>query len=203
MRAKKMKINVITDNEFFYVGINDILNGHNVNLKKISHDNVIEIKKSAFENDLIWILHIHNCSMELASIIIAEDLFVKAILFPANRKQKFIMESRGLCNLIYESNFYNIYNKIMEMKYVNSKKSVRRNKLPTKREKQIINYIIKGLNVSLISKILCISRKTVYSHKLNALRKLRVINMLEISTYQRASTSNILLTHLKGANWRV
>ena len=99
-----------------------------------------------------------------------EDL-VKAVVEVANGGQYFAQE----------------VSKIMAQNYLESEKNTdsryHKDEILTKRELEIVKLVAEGLNNQKIADLLCISHRTVDTHRTNIMQKVKVKNVAELVRY--------------------
>ena len=142
----------------------------------------IEVAKHVSENypDIkILILSMHS----------NEEFISKALNVGANGylpKDTNMTELLEAINTIYKGeNYFNkeISNTILKSLINKSKEESSSNKTLTKREKEIIKLVVEGLTNKEIAEKLCISIRTVDSHKNNIMQKLNLKSSVELVKY--------------------
>ena len=142
----------------------------------------IEVAKHVSENypDIkILILSMHS----------NEEFISKALNVGANGylpKDTNMTELLEAINTIYKGeNYFNkeISNTILKSLINKSKEESSSNKTLTKREKEIIKLVVEGLTNKEIADKLCISIRTVDSHKNNIMQKLNLKSSVELVKY--------------------
>lgn len=139
----------------------------------------IEVAKYVIENYpgiKILILSMHS----------NEEFITKALSVGANGylpKDTSMTELLKAINTIYKGDNY--FNKSISDTILNSlmNKPKQENKSLTKREKEIINLVVDGLSNKEIADKLCISIRTVDSHKNNIMQKLNLKSSVELVKY--------------------
>ncbi|MCB2196561.1 MAG: response regulator transcription factor [Bacteroidetes bacterium] len=115
-----------------------------------------------------------------------EEFITKALSVGANGylpKDTSMTELLKAINTIYKGDNY--FNKSISDTILNSlmNKPKEENKSLTKREKEIINLVVDGLSNKEIADKLCISIRTVDSHKNNIMQKLNLKSSVELVKY--------------------
>jgi len=117
-----------------------------------------------------------------------EEFITKALSVGANGylpKDTSMSELLEAINSIYKGeNYFNksISDTILKS-LMNKPKDKEENKSLTKREKEIINLVVEGLSNKEIAEKLCISIRTVDSHKNNIMQKLGLKSSVELVKY--------------------
>jgi DNA-binding CsgD family transcriptional regulator len=175
-----VNIKVITENYYFFIGIKEYLQNDE---REVSNVNLHELQSSPKNNlksDDVYIFYTLNNINEILLLISTNSLPGRMIVIPVNSKSNFNVAFEK--NILLESyaSIENILAKITES-FERHKPSLDvLKKQLTKREKIILTYTISGMNANSISQFLCISIKTVYTHRRNAFIKLGGRNMFEI-----------------------
>nr|WP_315292801.1 helix-turn-helix transcriptional regulator [Serratia proteamaculans] len=173
-----MTVYIVTDNNFFFIGLKEKLT-----LEKVTLINPTETEcmlKVAFEKKSIFIFFVSIFSMAMVSTIITEDLSGKIIIILTSRKENLKSSLFWPVFLGRSASIDDICTKIFSIKEQEVTQQNPHTPLLTVREKQILRHVFKGKSVNTISRLLGISRKTVYSHQHNALQKLGGKNLFEI-----------------------
>ncbi|QXN65169.1 helix-turn-helix domain-containing protein [Serratia fonticola] len=175
-----MTINIITDNNYFFLGIHAYLKNRHQAIRQLDPTKIKGMPKKSFDKEDITLFYTSRYSVDLSFLISTEFFLGKLIFIPTNNKIKFNVAFKN--HVFLESNAG-----IKEISAIISQPtnaapvSIKRHKdLLTDREKTILLHTIEGMNAHSISQHLCISIKTVYSHRRKAIQKLGGRNIFEI-----------------------
>ncbi|RDL18879.1 helix-turn-helix domain-containing protein [Serratia fonticola] len=175
-----MGIYVVTENNFFFIGIKEQLPFEKGSIKKI-HPNELEINSTAtFYRDDVFIFHTSNFGIETSFLISTGGFPGKLIFIPTTSKEKFKLAFNRYVFLDTYATIDEITTKIINNNEHDSLNHHVISEPLTKREKTIMCHTINGMNVYKISQYLSISTKTVYSHRRSAFHKLGGRNLFEI-----------------------
>ncbi|MBC3253038.1 hypothetical protein BFS14_17770 [Serratia fonticola] len=175
-----MKINIITDNNYFFLGLQEKIKNDKNEIRKVEPKTLFEETKDEIRKADVFIFYISYYSVELSYLISTEQLTGQLIFIPTNNKVRFNFAFKKQCFLDANTDAEGILKKIKE--------GQQKGKLPeppiksslTSREKTILLHTISGMNPQSIGRFLKISIKTVYSHRRNALHKLGGRNIFDI-----------------------
>ncbi|HGL5836615.1 TPA: helix-turn-helix transcriptional regulator [Serratia marcescens] len=165
-----MRIHIISDDTFFFLGCEAILtiNGYStekVNPEKLLRDDFLigEIE----EGDVILIditnhLVTQRVLIQLSLIDARKVLFIKS--------QKIKSKKSGWTGVFFPKN-------LSTSLFIPALESIKEPRMGdisplTKRESEVMQEILKGVSFKVISELFNISIKTVYAHKNNALKKI-------------------------------
>lgn len=174
-----MNIYIITENNFFFIGIKEQLTFGDWVVKKINPDELRKNLTGKFHKDDTFIFNPSNFSVDILPMIYLIGSPANNIFIPTKKKG---MESLKLKNLPYLDTYITIdeiKKKIINNEYDSLKPYDIKNLL-TKQEKTILKHTFNGLQPHIISRHMSISIKTVYSHRLKAIRKLGGRNLFDI-----------------------
>lgn len=175
-----MSIYIVTENNFFFIGIKEQLPFNKSTIKKLPPSEFNNKSMNEFYNDDVFIFHTTNFSIEISFLLSTGGLPGKLIFIPTTSKERFrfafnryvVLDTYAKVNDI--SNEITNNNEIENLKYNIIKEPL------TKQESIVMHHTINGLDASKISQRLSISTKTVYTHRRNAFHKLGGRNLLEI-----------------------
>ncbi|WP_260512661.1 helix-turn-helix transcriptional regulator [Serratia fonticola] len=175
-----INIKVITENSYFFIGIKEYLQ---TDEREVSHIDFYELNstpRNNLKNDDVYIFYTLNYINEILLLISNNPLPGRLIVIPVNNRSNFNIAFEKSILLDPHTSIENILDKITEdVELVKPSVDLQKGKL-TKREKAILTHTINGMNATSISQFLCISIKTVYTHRRNAFIKLGGRNMFEI-----------------------
>lgn len=174
-----MNIYIITENNFFFIGFKEKLAESGKTIKMVLPIEFNVIKLDEFSDTDTFIFHVESYSTELLFLLITRRLPGQIILTQTKRK------SVGVSKLgNYRVLGYNEIDEILISElndYIdNDGRLVDSCKNLTERESIVLTHVMGGMKVSTISHLLCISTKTVYAHRKNAMNKLGGRNIFEI-----------------------
>lgn len=150
-----------------------------ISMPEISGIEITKHVSEKFPNIKILILSMHT----------NEEFITKALSSGANGylpKDTSMSELLDAINTIYKGdNYYNktISDTILKSVIDKSKKDSSDNKSLTNREKEIVALVVDGLTNKEIADKLCISIRTVDSHKNNVMQKLHLKSSVELVKY--------------------
>lgn len=175
-----MNVNVVTENNYFFLGIKASFHGGEQGVKKITPDELKSIAKDKCSEDDIFIFNMPSFIDELSFLIATDPFPGKLISIPIGRNVRLKVTLKKHIALDAHADVDIILHEITKSKgdefaTINSTQD----KL-TKREKAILLYNINGMDINAISQLLNISIKTVYAHRHNALHKLGGRNFFDI-----------------------
>jgi DNA-binding CsgD family transcriptional regulator len=126
--------------------------------EKVKHNLEHSIKDNLLLREHLYEVIKHHEHYEFIFLILQEEYINKAIILLINTYSR---------KFDFPFNFLNTENKV---KF-------------TKREKEIINLLLKGKNAKEISEILFIQKRTIEGHQTNLMKKLQVNNTSGIITF--------------------
>lgn len=175
-----VNIKVITENYYFFIGIKEYLQNDE---REVSHIDFHEFKsyqKNNLNSDDVYIFYTLNYISEILLLISTNSHPGRMVVIPVNHRSNFDIAFEKNILLDPHASIENILDKITkDVEQVKPSVDLQKGKL-TKREKAILTHTINGMNATSISQFLCISIKTVYTHRRNAFIKLGGRNMFEI-----------------------
>ena len=175
-----VKIKVITENYYFFIGIKEYLQSDEIEVSNINIQELKNATRATLKNDDVYIFYTENHINDISLFISTTSIPGRMIIIPVNNRSNFNFVFEWGILLDPRVSIENILDKITEdVEQEKVSIDALKRKL-TKREKTIITYTINGMNANSISQFLCISIKTVYTHRRNAFIKLGGRNMFEI-----------------------
>ena len=175
-----MSVYIVTENNYFFLGIESKLSIMDFSAKKINAKELEESSKSDFSEEDTFVFYTSNYSVELSFLISIGHYPGRIVFIPTDRKSRFNSAFRKHVFLDYNTKINTILDQIVNKKENDIiSDSFFENKL-TKREEMILRHTINGMNAESIGQYLAISTKTVYAHRRNALHKLGGRNLFEI-----------------------
>lgn len=181
-----MNIYVVTENNFFFIGLETRLHLENMVMKKI-HPNDLERKSmNKFHHDDVFIFHTSFFGVELSFLISTGGLPGKFIFIPTSSRERFKLVFNRYSFLDTYATVEEITDRIINInKHSNLKYKFINNPL-TNREITVIHHTIKGMDADEIGQCLCIATKTVYAHRRNAFKKLGGRSLFDIWPFRGA-----------------
>ncbi|PAA94961.1 helix-turn-helix domain-containing protein [Serratia fonticola] len=175
-----MNIYIITENNYFFIGLKHTLKNDKNSVEKLSPYELEISPENKFKQGDIFIFHTSNYSLKLSFLISTGHFPGKLFFIPTNGKVRFKEAFSRYSFLDAKSDLMTVFSKVFDTQ----QKSIEQTKIfrdeLTEREKNILHKTINGMNAQTISRLLCISVKTVYTHRRNALHKLGGRNLFEI-----------------------
>ncbi|WP_419236570.1 helix-turn-helix transcriptional regulator [Serratia fonticola] len=174
-----MNIYIVTENNFFFIGVKEKLAESGKTIKMIPPLEFNIIKVDEFSDTDTFIFHVESYSTELSLLLITRKLPGRIIFTQAKRKPMKVSMLGKYITLGYNEGIDMLMNELNDdLNY--DRRLVDNTKKLTERELDILSHVMGGMKVSTIGRLLCISTKTVYAHKRNAMNKLGGRNMFEI-----------------------
>ena len=170
-------INVITNNNYFFVGMEAQLCADDRVINKMSLDELKNLPVDNFNQCDALIFHTPNYSDEMVFLLSVLTFPGDIILVGANARATFNLDFERRRVLDAHADDGSVEHEPSE-KVISAVHFIQY-KL-TRREKAILLHTIKGMSVQVIGQLLQISSKTVYTHRRNALRKLGGRNLFQV-----------------------
>lgn len=175
-----INIKVITENHYFFIGIKEYLQNDEREVSHIDFHELNSTPRNNLKSDDVYIFYTLNYINEILLLISTNPLPGRLIVIPVNNRSNFNIAFEKNILLDPHASVKNILDKITEdFEHEKPPIDLQKGKL-TKREKTILTHTINGMNATSISQFLCISIKTVYTHRRNAFIKLGGRNMFEV-----------------------
>ncbi|NCG54965.1 helix-turn-helix domain-containing protein [Serratia fonticola] len=174
-----MNIYVVTENTFFYLGIKEKLTGNGHIIKKIDPLEFKITQMDKFKSTDTFIFHTVNHAIELSFLLVTGKLPGRIIFTQTKRKALRVSMFGKYRTLDYNEGVDMLINELND-EIDDSEQLLYGCKQLTERESIVLSYVMEGMKVSTISSLLCISTKTVYAHRKNAMNKLGGRNVFEI-----------------------
>lgn len=201
----KINIVLVDDHQMFRDGVKSVLSDEE-NIKVIgevgSGKDLYELLESITPDLIITDISMPDISgIEVAKHVTEKYPGIKILILSMHSNEEFITKALSVgasgylpkdtsmtellkaINTIYSGDNY--FNKSISDTILNSlmNKPKEENKSLTKREKEIINLVVDGLSNKEIADKLCISIRTVDSHKNNIMQKLNLKSSVELVKY--------------------
>lgn len=175
-----MNIYIITENNYFFAGLKHTLKNGKTSVEKLSPQKLETSPDNKFKQSDIFIFYTSNYSLKLSFLLSTGHFPGKLFFIPANGKITFKEAFDRYSFLDAKSDLITVASKVLDTQQKSTEPmKIFKDEL-TEREKTILYQTINGMNVQSISRLLCISVKTVYSHRRNAFHKLGGRNLFEI-----------------------
>ncbi|WP_337264988.1 MULTISPECIES: helix-turn-helix transcriptional regulator [unclassified Serratia (in: enterobacteria)] len=187
-----MVVYIVTDNNYFFIGLQTILERESYTVKWASHKNVTSINNKMKREASAFIFHISQYDYLPYSLFSFMNHVGRFIIVSPQHLIKFY-SSFNLGHVINEKSemdlfIHSIYNVLLgERKHSYSKIKL------THSEKNILLHVMSGHSTAFISDALDISAKTVYTHKRNALHKLGARKVTDIIRTQKSIGTAIFI----------
>ncbi|MFT2797422.1 helix-turn-helix transcriptional regulator [Serratia sp. N21D137] len=170
-----MKINVITDNSYFFLGIHHQLDDEDNNILKVSSKDINTIHRTTQKEKEVFLFFLDNYNANTLLLAATGFFNGKMVFIPTNKNHS---NNFNKVSLTVRDIVDNILMEIHSKDDENQPNSVME-KL-TKREVTILQYVLQGKSPNFMSKHLGISIKTVYGHRKRAFHKLGGRNIFEL-----------------------
>ncbi|MBC3378694.1 helix-turn-helix transcriptional regulator [Serratia fonticola] len=170
------RINIITDNYYFFVGLKAYFHAEGRVIKRMTLNELKNTSTSSFGKDDVLIFHMLNSMSEMSFLIAVAKFPGKIISLPREMKVKFNLDFGRHIAFAEDADVDAVFNELVKL--VGGKLPVVQDTL-TRREKAVLLSMIDGMNMRAIGHSLRISTKTVYTHRRNALHKLGVRNLFQ------------------------
>ncbi len=175
-----MNIYIVTENNFFFIGVKEKMPFDKAAIKKLRPEALERNSMNGFGKEDVFIFHTSNFGVELSFRISTGNFPGKLIFIPTTSKERFKLAVNRYVFLDTYASAEEIAAKIIDNdESGNTSCHVIKDPL-TEREKVILRHTINGMNAQKISQCLSISAKTVYAHRRNAFHKLGGRNLFEI-----------------------
>lgn len=170
----RRKINVITNNSYFFIGVAAQLCADDRVINQMSLEELKQHPVDGFNQRDVLIFHMTDFTGEMALLISMLAFPGDVVLVLAEAKATFDLdfEQRRVIVAHTDSSMAPLENPASAVHFMHFKL--------TRREKAIMLHTINGLTARDIGQLLLISTKTVYTHRRNALRKLGGRNLFQI-----------------------
>lgn len=174
-----MVVYLITDDNYFFIGLQAVLNKEFCTLKLISHKDASSIDSKIKHEASAFVFHTSQY----------DYLPYSLFSFMNHRGGVVIISPKHLIKFYSSFNFGHVINEKSEIEDISQaissvllgKKTYPYNNIKlTNSEKNILLHIMNGHSTAFISDFLDISIKTVYTHKRNALHKLGARKITDI-----------------------
>lgn len=175
-----MTIYIVTENNFFYLGVKAKLPFSPKDMKQLLPNVLENSDMDDFDNNDVFIFHTSNFGMAFSFQISTGNFPGKVIFIPTSRKEKFKLSFNQYVVLDSYATIEDIVAKIMHHDGEDSHAQKATQDPLTRQEHVVMRHTINGMDVHKISQCLSISIKTVYAHRRNALHKLGGRNVFEI-----------------------
>lgn len=174
-----MVVYIVTDNNYFFIGLQAALEKEHYTVKRIAHRNAATIDSNMTSEVSAFIFHVSQYDYLPYSLFLFMNHSGRAIIVSPGHLIKFY-SSFNLGHVINEKS------EIQHVSHLVSRTSLGEKTPPcyrirlTHSERNILLHMMSGHSATFISHSLAISRKTVYTHKRNALHKLGARKVTDI-----------------------
>lgn len=175
-----MTIYLVTENNFFFLGIKAKLPFSPKDIKQLL-PNALEVNKiEDYDKNDVFIFHTSKFGIEFSFQISTGRFPGKVILIPTSRNERFKLSFNQYVVLDTYATVDDIVAKIIGNDSEDSHAQQASKDPLTRQEHLVMRHTIDGMDVHKIGQCLSISIKTVYAHRRNALQKLGGRNIFEI-----------------------
>lgn len=171
------KINVVTNNSYFFVGMAAQLCAEDRMISQMSFDELRQLSVDNFNQRDALIFHAPNYIDEMTWLITVLTFPGNIILIPAQASASFNLdfERRRVVD-VYDDDAAQYHE--LPAKPVSVAQFIQYQL--TRRERAIMVHTINGMSPKAIGQLLGLSTKTVYTHRRNALHKLGGRNLFQV-----------------------
>ncbi|ALX96889.1 hypothetical protein AV650_26640 [Serratia fonticola] len=175
-----MAIYIVTENNFFYLGVKEKLPFSPKDIRQLLPNVLENSDMDDFDKNDVFIFHTSNFGMAFSFQISTGNFPGKVIFIPTSRKEKFKLSFNQYVALDSYATIDDIVAKIISNDSEDSHAQKAAKDPLTRQEHAVMRHTIDGMDVHKIGQCLSISIKTVYAHRRNALHKLGGRNIFEI-----------------------
>lgn len=173
------KINIITDNYYFFVGLKAYLHAEGRVINLMSLNELKNTNTTGFGKEDVLVFHMLNSISEMSFLIAVAKFPGKVIFLPSEMKIKFNLDFGRHIALAEDTDEGAVFNELVKIVGGELPVATFLQDSLTRREKAVLLSMIDGMNMQAIGHSLRISTKTVYTHRRNALQKLGVRNLFQ------------------------
>ncbi|RDL14298.1 helix-turn-helix domain-containing protein [Serratia fonticola] len=173
------KINIITDNYYFFVGLKAYLHAEGRVINQMALNELKNTSASSFGKEDVLVFYMLNSISEMSFLIAVAKFPGKIIFLPTAMKIKFNLSVERHIALAEDAEVDAVFNELVNIVGGELPVATFLHDSLTRREKAVLLSMIDGMNMQAIGLSLRISTKTVYTHRRNALHKLGVRNLFQ------------------------
>ncbi|UAN46859.1 helix-turn-helix transcriptional regulator [Serratia sp. JSRIV001] len=173
------KINIITDNYYFFVGLKAYLHAEGRVINQMALNELKNTSASSFGKEDVLVFYMLNSISEMSFLIAVAKFPGKIIFLPTAMKIKFNLSVERHIALAEDADVDAVFNELVNIVGGELPVATFLQDSLTRREKAVLLSMIDGMNMQAIGHSLRISTKTVYTHRRNALQKLGVRNLFQ------------------------
>ncbi|MBP1019117.1 helix-turn-helix transcriptional regulator [Serratia fonticola] len=173
------KINIITDNYYFFVGLKAYLHAEGRVINQMALNELKNTSASSFGKEDVLVFYMLNSISEMSFLIAVAKFPGKIIFLPTAMKIKFNLSVERHIALAENADVDAVFNELVNIVGGELPVATFLHDSLTRREKAVLLSMIDGMNMQAIGLSLRISTKTVYTHRRNALHKLGVRNLFQ------------------------
>jgi DNA-binding CsgD family transcriptional regulator len=174
-----VNVNIITDNNYFFVGLEAYLHAEGRMISLMSLDELKNTSAGGFGKEDVLVFHMLNSMSEMSFLICVARFPGKIIFLPRGMKFKFDLELERNLTPEVDADAGTVFNELVKILDGKPRVTTFLQESLTRREKAVLLSMIDGMNMQAIGHSLRISTKTVYTHRRNALHKLGVRNLFQ------------------------
>jgi len=174
-----VNINVITDNHYFFIGLEAYLYAEGRVINLMSLNELKNTSAGGFGKEDVLVFHMLNSMNEMSFLIYAAKFPGKIIFLPREMKFKFNLGLERDITPEVDADVDAVLNELGKILDGEPRVATFLQDSLTRREKAVLLSMIDGMNMQAIGHSLRISTKTVYTHRRNALHKLGVRNLFQ------------------------
>lgn len=173
------KINIITDNYYFFVGLKAYLHAEGRVINQMALNELKNTSASSFGKEDVLVFYMLSSISEMSFLIAVAKFPGKIIFLPTAMKIKFNLSVERHIALVEDADVDTVFNELVKIVGGELPVATSLQDSLTRREKAVLLSMIDGMNMQAIGLSLRISTKTVYTHRRNALHKLGVRNLFQ------------------------
>lgn len=173
------RINIITDNYYFFVGLEAYLHAEGRVINLMALNELKNTSASSFGKEDVLVFHMLNSMSEMSFLIAVAKFPGKVIFLPREMKIKFNLDFGRHIAFAEDADVDAVFNELVKIVGGELPVATFLQDSLTRREKAVLLFMIDGMNMQAIGHSLRISTKTVYTHRRNALHKLGVRNLFQ------------------------
>ncbi|UAN63928.1 helix-turn-helix transcriptional regulator [Serratia sp. JSRIV006] len=188
------KINIITDNYYFFVGLKAYLHAEGRVINQMALNELKNTSASSFGKEDVLVFYMLNSISEMSFLIAVAKFPGKIIFLPTAMKIKFNLSVERHIALAEDADVDAVFNELVNIVGGELPVATFLHDSLTRREKAVLLSMIDGMNMQAIGLSLRISTKTVYTHRRNALHKLGVRNLFQACPIKTSVLNSSIFT---------
>lgn len=178
-----MNIYVVTENNFFYLGVKEILTESEHVIQKLDPFELKASQLGKFKNTDVFIFHTVNYPIEL-SFLLVDRKVPGRVIFTQTKRKPVRFSVFGEYRVLGYNDDANMLINMLNDDIDYDEQMVNKCNILTEWELVVMSLVMTGMTVPSIGHLLCISTKSVYAHRRSALDKLGGRNLFEILLFR-------------------